>query len=64
MVSGALGAKSRSSENFQPVNTMRLVVGSNMYPSIGLNVSYGIFSIGYTVDLPTLFSPITSSSQP
>ncbi len=31
---------------------MRLVVGSNMYPSIGLNVSYGIFSIGYTVDLP------------
>lgn len=50
-------------QNFQPVNTMRLVVGSNMYPSIGLNVSYSIFSIGYTVDLPTLFSPITSSSH-
>ena len=50
-------------QNFQPVNTMRLVVGGNMYPSIGLNVSYGIFSIGYTVDLPPLFSPITSSSH-
>lgn len=50
-------------QNFQPINTMRLVVASDMYPSIGLNVSYGILSIGYTVDLPTLFSPIPSSHK-
>ena len=50
-------------QNFQPINTMRLVVASDLYPSIGLNVSYGILSIGYTVDLPTLFSPIHSSHK-
>lgn len=50
-------------QNFHPINTMRLVVASDMYPSIGLNVSYGILSIGYTVDLPTLFSPIPSSHK-